>query len=247
MRQQTKHSCLQWPLILCVLAIISCVQEQPKPAVPDRKPAPPVRTPFEIIDRPIQYDDKRIEHTITYRRAHQKPGAPGVESISIDPRILVLHYTDSISLDDTWRYFNRPTVEGRRELLAEAGEVNVSTHFLVDRDGTVYRLMPETWFARHCIGLNHVAIGIENIGSATDPLTEAQVQANAELIRYLAARYPRLTHLIGHMEYRAMQSHPYFDERDPTYRTDKADPGDAFLARVRKLVADLDLQGPPAG
>ena len=32
----------------------------------------------------------------------------------------------------------------------------------VDRDGTICRLMPETWMARHVIGLNYSAIGIEN-------------------------------------------------------------------------------------
>jgi len=28
--------------------------------------------------------------------------------------------------------------------------------------------MPETWMARHCIGLNHVAIGIENVGDGAN-------------------------------------------------------------------------------
>ena len=38
-----------------------------------------------------------------------------------------------------------------------------------------------------------------------------------EAIRYLAGRFP-ITHLIGHSEYRAMEGHPYFVERDPAYR-----------------------------
>ncbi|MGB1277464.1 MAG: N-acetylmuramoyl-L-alanine amidase, partial [Nannocystaceae bacterium] len=183
---------------------------------------------------------------LLYRKTHQRPDAPRVHTLTIEPKVIVLHFTDSDSLEVTWRYLNRETIEGKRPDIAAAGNVNVSTHFLIDRDGTVYRLMPETQFARHCIGLNHVAIGIENIGSAAEPLTEAQALANADLIRNLAARYPRLTHLIGHQEYRQMEGHAYFDERDPNYRTDKVDPGDAFLARVRGLVADLELSGPPS-
>ena len=41
--------------------------------------------------------------------------------------------------------------------------------------------------ARHCIGLNHVAIGIENVGDGEKlPLTPAQVQADAALVRATA-------------------------------------------------------------
>jgi N-acetylmuramoyl-L-alanine amidase len=105
--------------------------------------------------------------------------------------------------------------------------------------------MPETRMARHCIGLNHLAIGVENVGDGDRyPLTEAQVAANAALVRYLAARHP-ITHLIGHHESRAMEDHPYFLERDDAYRNRKPDPGAAFMREVRARVADLDLAGPP--
>jgi len=204
------------------------------------------RPPLKIHNRPISFGEERIKGTLTYRRVHQKKDAPGIHTVTIEPKVIILHFTDSDSLEDTWRYFNRETIEGQRVEIAAAGDVNVSTHFLVDRDGTVYRLMPETQFARHCIGLNHVAIGIENIGSEAELLTEAQALANADLVRNLAARYPELTHLIGHQEYRQMERHPHFDERDPNYRTDKVDRGDAFLARVRGLVDDLELAGPPS-
>ena len=49
----------------------------------------------------------------------------------------------------------------------------------MDRDGAVYRLMPETWMARHTIGLNRVAIGIENVGGPRWPLTPEQLRADA--------------------------------------------------------------------
>jgi N-acetyl-anhydromuramyl-L-alanine amidase AmpD len=158
--------------------------------------------------------------------------------------MIILHWTGINSFESTWNYFNRTRAEAERKDLAAAGDVNVSAHFLVDRDGTIYQLMPETWMARHCIGLNHVAIGIENVGDERFPLTDAQAKADVALVRYLAAKYP-ITHLIGHMEYRAMERHAYFLERDPKYRNTKPDPGEGFMDKVRAMVADLKLQGPP--
>lgn len=201
------------------------------------------KSELKIVDRPINFDEGRIQLTIAYRRIHQDPK---ISDVIIQPRMIILHWTDVNSLQSAWNYFNRTRAEADRTQLAAAGEVNVSAQFLVDRDGTVYRLMPENWMARHCIGLNHVAIGVENVGDGGKfPLTEAQVQADAALVRYLARKWP-ITHLIGHMEYRQMEGTPYFVELDPRYRNRKPDPGAEFMKKVRALVADLNLQGPPA-
>jgi N-acetylmuramoyl-L-alanine amidase len=197
---------------------------------------------FRIESKPINFAQERIELTITYRRLHQDPAA---NDVIIQPKIIILHWTGIPSFASTWNYFNRTRAEAARVELAAAGEVNVSAHFLVDRDGTIYRVMPETWMARHCIGLNHVAIGIENVGDGEKfPLTEAQVKSNAALVRYLAGKYP-ITHLIGHQEYRRMEGTPFFLELDPKYRNTKPDPGADFMSKVRALVVDLKLQGPP--
>ncbi|MGH7482008.1 MAG: N-acetylmuramoyl-L-alanine amidase, partial [Longimicrobiales bacterium] len=104
-----------------------------------------------------------------------------------------------------------------------------------------------TWMARHVIGLNHVAIGVENVGGedGVDNLTDAQIEANIRLVRYLAARYPTIEYLIGHSEYRAFEDHPLWRELDADYRTTKIDPGQRFMDAVRRGVADLDLEGPP--
>lgn len=198
---------------------------------------------LKIVDRPINFDQERIQLTIAYRRIHQDPK---ISDVIIQPKMIILHWTGMSSLNSAWNYFDRTRAEADRTQLAAAGEVNVSAHFLVDRDGTIYRLMPENWMARHCIGLNHVAIGIENVGDGEKfPLTDAQAHADAALVRYLAKKWP-ISHLIGHMEYRQMEGHPYFLELDPKYRNRKPDPGAEFMKKVRELVADLNLQGPPA-
>jgi N-acetyl-anhydromuramyl-L-alanine amidase AmpD len=198
--------------------------------------------PIQIVDRPITFDAERTRLTVDYRRAHERED---VDDVEIEPRMIVLHYTAGGSADATWKYFDRTRIESDRRKQAAAGDVNVSAHFVVDRDGTIYRLLPETTMARHCIGLNHVAIGVENVGDGDKwPLTDAQVEANARLVRWLAARHP-ITHLIAHSEYRRMEGHPYFVERDPKYRNSKPDPGAAFMKKVRAKVDDLSLLGPP--
>ncbi len=210
--------------------------------VPDAGPQPSQSVPPIIIDRPIAFTARRKQLTIDYRRIHQNPS---IQSFEIEPKMIVLHYTAGNSAENTFNYFNKTEISGARAKLAKAGRVNVSAHFLVDRDGTIFRLVPENWMARHTIGLNHLAIGIENVGNAKDfPLTPEQVAANAALIRYLVSKHP-ITHLIGHSESMAMKAHPYWRELDPNYRNQKADPGKEFMANVRTLVADLKLEGAP--
>lgn len=194
-----------------------------------------------IVDAPLAWSAERERLTLEYRRTHSDPAAT---DLAITPRAIVLHYTGDDSAKSTRDYFDSPRIDAGRAELAPAGAVNVSAHFLVDRDGTIYRLQPERRFARHCIGLNHLAIGIENVGDdAKCPLTDAQVIADAALIRNLAARFP-ITHLLGHSEVMKFRDHPYYFERDPTYRSIKRDPGPRFMSRVRAMVEDVKLAGP---
>jgi N-acetylmuramoyl-L-alanine amidase len=193
-----------------------------------------------IVDAPMAWSAERERLTLAYRTQHSDPAAT---DLAIEPRVIVLHYTSGGSAAATRRYFDNPRVEAARKAIARAGAVNVSAHFVVDRDGTIYQLQPPTRFARHCIGLNHIAIGIENAGDeAKLPLTEAQVAADAALVRDLARRYP-ITHLLGHHEVMSFRDHPYYVERDAAYKNDKPDPGPRFMALVRARVADLGLRG----
>jgi len=200
---------------------------------------------LEIHDRPISFSADRQQATLSYIAGHygEEP-----EDISIVPRVIVLHWTAIDGFEDSFDAFNTETLGDSRPELAIAGQVNVSIQFLVDRDGTVYRLMPETWMARHVIGLNYSAIGVENVGGgdSVDNMTDEQIESNIELVRYLVEKYPTIQHLIGHMEYREFEGHPLWLELDEGYRTEKADPGDRFMTAVRESVADLGLQGPPS-
>ncbi len=194
-----------------------------------------------IVERPLPFTAERFRLSLEYLAEHADLHPADA---SIDPKVVVVHWTATPSLDASWNTFESATLAGRSELQT-ASALNVSAHFLVDRDGTIYRLMPDNRMARHCIGLNHIAIGIENVGGGDAfPLTDAQLSANAALVRYLAENH-EITHVIGHSEYRSFEGHPYFRETDPKYRTTKPDPGPEFMTKLRAQLTDLHLQGPP--
>ena len=197
----------------------------------------------KIVDRPVPFGERRQQLTREYI---ERQYGLKVNDITIVPRMIVLHWTASDRFDVSYDTFIPDTTASRPDLL-KAGNLNVGIQFLVGMDGKIYRLMPETWMARHVIGLNYEAIGVENVGGqrSVDNLTAAQIEANAELVRYLVRRYPTIEYLIGHHEYRLFEGTPLWRERDPNYRTGKVDPGERFMNAVRTRVADLKLKGPP--
>ena len=179
--------------------------------------------------------EERQDGMQRYLSAHYGPNPPK----KLEPKMVVVHWTGSGSAKSTWNTFSSATLRGRRDIKG-AGDVNVSAHYLVDRDGTIFQLLPEDHFARHCIGVNHVSIGIENVGgTSTHPLTEAQVLANARLIEVLKTRH-EIDVLIGHYEILHFESHPYFHELDSNYRSIKVDPGEEFMKRLRAEIVTVE-------
>jgi len=216
------------------------------PAVPDSAWSLRLADGTRVRIRPLPFGPERTAATLDYVR--ERYGDPGAESVQFVPRMVVVHWTAIPTLGKTWNAFAPETLDGERPDIARAGRVNVSSQFLIDRDGAIYQLLPETVIARHVIGLNRSAIGIENVGGPEAPLTDAQLQANAALVTHLAKKYPTIRYLIGHLEYTAWEGSSLWEERDPGYRTEKTDPGVDFLARLRTRLAPLGLlAAEPAG
>ena len=214
------------------------------------------RNPEILHSHKIEYTDYRIQLLKEYAEAHYSEyylktnGSTEWPGVEIDPKVIVLHYTAVPTLEKTMDVFAPDTLRGRGDI-SRSGKANVGVQFLVDRDGSIYQITPDNYFNRHCIGLNHCAIGFENIGtgdiseaalkggaSEGTNLTLEQVHANIALVRYLKKKYPGIEMLIGHQEYRQLEnpSHPghtYFHENDPDYRTKKSDPGENFMKAVR--------------
>ncbi|MEN8304500.1 MAG: glycoside hydrolase family 3 N-terminal domain-containing protein, partial [Campylobacterota bacterium] len=186
-----------------------------------------------IIQRPIIFTDKRKSMTKEYIKIHY---GLKVKDITIEPKMIVLHWTAVMDFEECFKRLNGEELYSDRGDIASASALNVSAHFLVARDGTITQLMPDNWMARHVIGLNYSTIGIENVGgegNIKDDLTDAQVQANIKLVKYLRAKYPSINHLIGHHEYREYENSPLWLEKDDGYRTVKADPGERFMEAVK--------------
>jgi N-acetyl-anhydromuramyl-L-alanine amidase AmpD len=184
------------------------------------------------------FNDERLRLTASYNRTHYGTASAELQ----EPQLVVVHFTAFATRDESYRFFAPARLDkvSRRDI-ATGGAVNVSAHYLIDRDGTILQLAPDNVVCRHTIGFNKTAIGIENVGRNAADLTAAQSSATADLISRLVARHPSIAYLIGHHEYRRTDLPHYrlLHEDDRSYRfTHKVDPGPAFMARVRGLLRE---------
>jgi len=196
----------------------------------------------KIVDKPIVFNEERNALTLEYMAEHY-----GLEqnSPTIVPKMIVLHWTAIPTFEGSFDAFYNTKLPNWRPDITNASSLNVSTHFLVDQEGTIYGLMPETTMGRHVIGLNHCAIGVENVGGTKDtPLTKAQLKANIWLVNYLSKKY-EIEYVIGHHEYTLFENHELWLEKDDGYRTTKTDPGDTFMSEVRKATKRLGFKELP--
>ena len=97
--------------------------------------------------------------------------------------------------------------------------------------------------ARHVIGLNCLAIGIENVcgvGGKHD-LTAAQIKDDSYLACMLKCKYPGIKYLIGHLEYGRFRHTPLWKETNSKCFSIKTDPCPKFMKAVRSQVKSLGL------
>ena len=185
----------------------------------------------KLIDKPISWTDRREKLTQEYAMEHY-----GSNWTTIEPQMVVVHWTAINSADVVYNYFNQDA--------AEDGTLQVASHFLVDRDGTIIRLTPETRLNRHAIGYNWCAIGIENVGGVNgkEDLTEAQLNANVELIKYLHAKYPSIKYVFGHYQQDLAKQSGLYLELVPNYYSIKLDPGSKFMQGLYERLKDDNLE-----
>ena len=198
---------------------------------------------MEIIDKPITFDQERSELTLEYLEQHYglKQNNP-----TINPKMVVVHWTVIPTLQKSFEAFDPSKLPEWRPDIANASALNVSAQFLIDQDGAIYQLLPETTMARHVIGLNHCAIGIENVGGTGDKqLTKKQLKSNIILIRHLKKKYPDIDYVVGHFEYTYFEGHDLWLEKDDGYRTEKTDPGVDFINTIRKRTSENNWKSIP--
>jgi N-acetylmuramoyl-L-alanine amidase len=163
---------------------------------------------LHVVWRPIPFGPQRKAETAHYAKLHY-----GIASWVLHPKVIVEHVTANDSFSATWNTFaaNAPD--------PELGQLpGTCAHFVVDRDGTVYQLVPLTVMCRHTVGLNYVAIGIEHVGVSDAEVLQdpAQMRSSLELTRRLMRRFDiALRNVIGHAE---SLSSPYHRERYAPWR-----------------------------
>lgn len=185
---------------------------------------------LQIIDKPIIWSEYREQLIREYAMTHY-----GLDQVYITPQAVVVHWTASGTWESAYNHFYN---EARGD-----GTLNVASQFLVSRDGKIFRLTPETALNRHIIGYNWCAIGIENVGGVggAEDLTDAQLEANIDLILYLQEKYPTIHYVFGHYQQDAARESGLYIEKVAGYRSEKIDPGHNFMKALRERLQDRGL------
>jgi N-acetylmuramoyl-L-alanine amidase len=159
----------------------------PEPA-PEAAPRPP------IVQRPIPFPAKRREETAAYAQRHY-----GTRTYRLsDPRVIVEHVTVTPDFQSTYNAFAPDVADPELHELP-----GTCAHFVVDRDGTIYQLVPLSIICRHTVGLNYTAIGIEHVGRTDAEVLgdSRQLEASLRLTRWLRCRFGiGAAGVIGHNE-----------------------------------------------
>ncbi len=160
-----------------------------------------------IVVKPIPFGQARLAETRAYAKRHY-----GLNTWRlVHPHVIVEHYTASDTFASTYATF----ASNASNLGEQPG---VCAHFVIDRDGTIYRLVPPSIICRHTVGLNYTAIGIEHVGTSDAQILGDKRQLDASLrpTLWLMSRYGiRLRNVIGHNE---SLTSPYHRDRYPAWR-----------------------------
>jgi N-acetylmuramoyl-L-alanine amidase len=196
-----------------------------------------------IVSKPIPFPAHRRAEMALYAKRHY-----GIDSWRlVHPRVIVEHYTAADSFASAYATFAADTPD------AELHELpGTCAHFVVDRDGTIYQLVPLTVMCRHTVGLNYTAIGIEHVGTSDRQILSnpKQLAASVALTVWLmATEHIELRNVIGHNE---SLTSPYHLERVAAWRCQThGDWAHADMQVYRSKLAALARRygvplGPPA-
>jgi N-acetylmuramoyl-L-alanine amidase len=184
------------------------------------------------VNRLIPFPAKRRAEMADYSQRHY--GDP--QWRLTNPQVIVEHYTASDSFESAYNTFANDSADVELHELP-----GVCAHFVVDSDGTIYRLVPTSIRCRHTVGLNYTAIGIEHVGTSDAQVmgNQRQLQASLQLTRWLRCTEGiKVRNVIGHNE---SLSSPFHHEGVPALRTQTH--GDMQRGTMDRYRALLDRMG----
>jgi N-acetylmuramoyl-L-alanine amidase len=196
-----------------------------------------VRKP-PIVWKPIPFGSKRKSEMAAYSKRHYGKRTYRLTS----PKVIIEHYTDGTSFSSAWNTFaaNSP----------HNGELpGTCAHFIIDRDGTIYRLVRLRIRCRHAVGMNYTAIGIEHVGTSDHMVLSdfAQMRSSLRLTLWLMQKFGiNIGNVIGHRE--SLYS-PYRHELYPSWQClVHADFPHPAMRKYRRRLRDLaDRRGVAVG
>lgn len=117
----------------------------------------------------------------------------GLLNYTNNPLEIILHHADAVncSIEDinSWHKAN--------------GWSGVGYHYLVRKDGSVWKGRPDNCIGAHCLNRNTGTLGICFEGNfEKETMNNVQLQAGAELIKYLKDKYG-ITNVSRHKDYMA--------------------------------------------
>jgi len=213
-------------LAVAVLLVAVAIIAAPAHAAVATAKAPP------IVKKYIRFGPGRKAQMADYSQHHYRQHT----YLLTNPKAIVLHHTDGADWQSAWYTFDNNT--------AYNGEKpGVSAQFIIAKDGTIYQLMPLSYRARHCIGMNWKSFGIEfcqeSAGHSGHWMDQQilnrprQVGAGLKLVRYLQARFGiKTSDVVGHAT--ANGSRFFMDKTGA-----KNAAGDWFSAELSKFRARL--------
>jgi N-acetylmuramoyl-L-alanine amidase len=191
--------------------------------------------PPRVVSRPIPFPDKRKQEMREYAERHY-----GISDFRLaKPRVIVQHYTVTDSFPPVFNHFARDAPDPELHELP-----GICSHYVIDRDGTVYQLVPTSIMCRHTVGLNWTAVGIEHVGRSDGQVmgNRRQLRASLRLTRSLQGRFGiRTGHVIGHNE---SLTSPYHRERVARLR--RQTHGDFRRSTMRRYRRALERLPAPA-
>jgi beta-N-acetylhexosaminidase len=196
-----------------------------------------------IVKKPIPFGPARRAETAAYAQRHY-----GLRTWRLaHPHVIVEHYTAGTSFSSAWSTFASDAPDPELHELP-----GTCAHFVIERDGTIYQLVPLTTICRHTVGLNWTAIGIEHVGTSDAQILASprQLTASLRLTLWLAHRYGiSLPNVIGHAE---SLTSPYHRERYAPWRCQTHgdwthDDMTTYRARLRALARLEHVQLSTAG
>jgi N-acetylmuramoyl-L-alanine amidase len=201
------------PALAVVLAALALTSPAPRP---------------HIVQKRIPFPPSREREMRRYAIRHY-----GIHGFRLrSPKVIVEHFTETSSFAPVFQTFARDVPDVELHELPQ-----VCAHFVVDRDGTIYELVPPNLMCRHTVGLNWTAIGIEHVGTSDAQVMgdRRQLRASLALTRWLQGRYGILTrNVIGHAE---SLTSPYHRERVRSLRSQThGDMAHPTMVRYRRLL-----------